>query len=69
MKALQDKAAIYATATGYHIVRLVTLSEGGGSVPQPRPLAVYRMQPHMAANENRPRQSGPGEIDGCATST
>lgn len=37
VKALQDKAALYASATGYHINRLVSLSEGGGYVPSPRP--------------------------------
>lgn len=43
VKDMQDKAAIYATATGYHIVRLVSLTEGGGYVPQPRPLMNYRV--------------------------
>jgi uncharacterized protein YggE len=37
VKALQDKASLYAQATGYRIRRLVTLSEGGGYVPSPRP--------------------------------
>jgi hypothetical protein len=35
VKALQHKAELYARATGYRIVRLVTLSEGGGYQPQP----------------------------------
>jgi len=38
VKALQDKASLYANATGYRINRLVNLSEGGGySVEPPRP--------------------------------
>jgi len=37
VKALQDKAALYAGATGHRVGRLVTLSEGGGYVPSPRP--------------------------------
>jgi hypothetical protein len=35
VKALQHKADLYARATGYRVVRLVTLSEGGGYTPQP----------------------------------
>ena len=43
VKALQDKAALYADATGYHIRRLVNLSEGASySSPPPRPLAMAR---------------------------
>lgn len=38
VKALQDKASLYANATGYRISRLVNLSEGGGySIEPPRP--------------------------------
>jgi hypothetical protein len=33
VKALSAKAELYAQATGYHIVRLVSLSEGGGGQP------------------------------------
>lgn len=44
VKALQDKAALYASATAYHISRLVSLSEGGGYTPMPRaPVAMMRM--------------------------
>lgn len=35
VKALRAKAELYAQATGYHIARLVNLSEGGGYEPQP----------------------------------
>ena len=40
VKALQDKAALYAQATGYHIVRLVNLSEGAPYSPGPQPMAM-----------------------------
>jgi uncharacterized protein YggE len=41
VKALQAKAQLYADATGYRIVRLVSLSEGGEGAPSPiRPLMV-----------------------------
>jgi uncharacterized protein YggE len=35
VKALEDKAALYADASGYHIRRLVNLSEGVSSSAQP----------------------------------
>ncbi|MFI4936730.1 MAG: SIMPL domain-containing protein [Caulobacterales bacterium] len=39
VKALQDKAALYADATGYHIRRLVNLAEGTSyQVAPPRPM-------------------------------
>ena len=41
LRALQAKADLYAQATGYHIRRLVRLSEGGGV--QPRPMAMPMM--------------------------
>jgi uncharacterized protein YggE len=41
VKALAAKADLYAGATGYHIVRLVNLSEAGGYAPQPvRPMMM-----------------------------
>ena len=43
VKALKAKAELYAAASGYHIVRLVNLSEGGGEAYQPvRPMAAAR---------------------------
>jgi uncharacterized protein YggE len=43
-KALAAKADLYAMATGYHVSRLVTLSEGGGYAPQPvMPMAMARV--------------------------
>ncbi len=43
--ALQAKAELYAMATGYHVRRLVNLSEGGGYQPGPiRPMALMKAQ-------------------------
>jgi uncharacterized protein YggE len=58
VKALQDKAALYAQAVGYHIVRLVNLSEGGGyGTGPPRPMGMATMR--MAA---APTPVEPGEM-------
>ena len=41
VKALAAKADLYAKATGYRVLRLVSLSEGGSySPPQPMPMAA-----------------------------
>lgn len=43
-KALAAKADLYATATGYRVSRLISLSESGGYAPQPvMPMAMARM--------------------------
>jgi uncharacterized protein YggE len=45
VKALQDKATLYAQATGYRIARLVNLTEGSAETPtpfQPRPMMAMR---------------------------
>lgn len=42
VKALQAKADLYARATGYKIVRLVSLGEGGGYTPAP-PMPMFAM--------------------------
>jgi uncharacterized protein len=57
VKALEDKAALYARTTGYQIKRLVNLSEGGGYVPAPpRPMAVMAMRAEGAPST--PVESG-----------
>ncbi|HEY1427433.1 MAG TPA: SIMPL domain-containing protein [Caulobacteraceae bacterium] len=38
VKDLDDKAQIYADAAGYHIRRLVNLSEASAELPSPRPM-------------------------------
>ena len=43
VKALQAKADLYAKATGYKVVRLVNLGEGGGYSPAPQPMPIYAM--------------------------
>lgn len=44
VKALAAKAELYARATGHRISRLVTLSEGGSSYPNPPPMPMLAMQ-------------------------
>ncbi|HEY5290344.1 MAG TPA: SIMPL domain-containing protein [Caulobacteraceae bacterium] len=58
VKALQDKARLYADAAGYRIGRLVNLSEGGGYAPTPpRPMMA------MAFKSAAPTPVEAGEID------
>lgn len=48
VKALASKADLYARATGHRVMRLVSLSEGGGySVPPPMPMAAYAAKREM----------------------
>ncbi|MGA2952994.1 MAG: SIMPL domain-containing protein [Caulobacteraceae bacterium] len=57
VKALQDKAALLANAAGYHIVRLVTLTEDSGETqPSPRPMMM------MAAKAAAPTPVEAGEL-------
>jgi uncharacterized protein YggE len=42
VKALRAKAELYAAAAGYHVVRLVNLSEGSLEGPPIRPMAMAR---------------------------
>ncbi|THD75114.1 MAG: DUF541 domain-containing protein [Phenylobacterium sp.] len=46
VRALQAKAELYAHATGYNLLRLVSLGEGGAGpvTPQPMMMAAQRMQ-------------------------
>jgi uncharacterized protein YggE len=59
VKALTAKAELYAQAVGYHIVRLISLSEGGGDVVpiQPRPFTA------RAATAEAPTPVEPGELN------
>ena len=56
VKALQAKADLYARATGYKIVRLVSLGEGGGYTPQP-PMPMM-MRANMAKADSSPVSVG-----------
>jgi uncharacterized protein YggE len=58
VKALQAKADLYARATGYKVVRLVSLGEGGGYAP-PRPMALAGVAEMRAA---APTPVSPGEL-------
>jgi len=49
VKALQDKAAIYADATGYHIRRLVSLREANFLTPSPVVITAARAEAFAAA--------------------
>lgn len=57
IKALKAKANLYASATGYRSVRLVNLSEGGGS-PEPRPMALMAMAKMGADGGSTPVSGG-----------
>jgi hypothetical protein len=49
VKALRAKADLYAGATGYHVARLVSLSEGGGAEPiNPRMVTVMAVNKFAA---------------------
>jgi uncharacterized protein YggE len=56
VKALQAKADLYARATGYKIVRLVNLGEGGGYTPAP-PMPMM-MRANMAKADSSPVAAG-----------
>ena len=58
VKSLEDKARLYADAAGYHIGRLVNLTEGGGYQPSPpRPMAM------LAARAAPETPVSPGDLD------
>lgn len=52
VKALQAKADLYARATGYKIVRMVNLGEGGGYMPSPPPMPMYAMAKREMADSS-----------------
>jgi uncharacterized protein YggE len=57
VRALTAKADLYARATGYRILRLVTLSEGGGYSPQP-PMPMVAMAMRSEAKDASPVSAG-----------
>lgn len=58
VKALEDKARLYADAAGYHVGRLVNLTEGGGYEPgPPRPMMA------LAARAAPETPVATGELD------
>lgn len=57
VKALDAKAQLYARATGYRIVRLVNLSEGGGYTP-PSPMPMMAMSVKREAFDSTPVAGG-----------
>jgi uncharacterized protein YggE len=58
VKALEDKAALYAQAAGYRITRLVNLSEGAPQETGPRPMPMMAMRAQAA-----PTPVEAGELD------
>ena len=57
VRALSAKADLYAQATGYRVLRLVTLSEGCGYSPQP-PMPMAAMAMRNEAKDSTPVSSG-----------
>jgi len=55
VKDLDDKAQIFADAAGYHIRRLVNLSEATTEAPSPRPMMAMA---RMAAETPTPVETG-----------
>ena len=60
VKALAVKADLYARATGYRVLRLVSLSEGGGYSP-PRPIPMAAMTARFAKADT-PVQAGESQV-------
>ena len=59
VKTAKTRAELYATATGLHVRRIVTLSESGGFEPGPRPMMMKAMAMDAAA---APTPVAPGEV-------
>jgi hypothetical protein len=60
VKALEAKAQLYAGATGYHVARLVRLSEGGAAGPRPMANMVNEVVVTAARRQQTPIE--PGEL-------
>ena len=56
---LKAKADLYARAAGYRVVRLVTMSEGGGYTPSPPPMPMMAVARQESAVDT---QVSPGEM-------
>lgn len=59
LKSARERAEFYAKASGYHSVRLVSISEGGYSAPRPYPMPVNAVR--MEAAESAVVE--PGQIN------
>ena len=57
VRVLSAKADLYGRATGYRVLRLVTLSEGGGYAPQP-PMPMATMAMRGKAEDSSPVSGG-----------
>jgi uncharacterized protein len=60
VQALEQKAALYAQATGHRVVRLVSLSESGGYAPPP-PMPMMQMA--RAESMDAATKVAPGELN------
>lgn len=57
VRALREKADLYAAATDHRITRMLSLSEGGGYAPQP-PMPMMAARNFAVAESATPVQSG-----------
>jgi hypothetical protein len=64
MKILEDRAALYAEASGYHIKRLVNLSEGA---TQPTPMFAAARRDLVGINAATPVETGELTVDVTVT--
>src|SRR5690606_6838058 len=58
VRALQDKARLYAQAMGVQLGQVRSLTEGGGYAPQPRPEIMYARAASMDAGASTPVSAG-----------
>lgn len=59
VRALQDKARLYAQALGVDLGSVRALTEGGGYTPEPRPMAMYA---RAAMDSGASTPVSPGEL-------